>query len=182
MKEQRLLIGMLTLLTMAGCRAAARIVQEPRPDFEVTEGGNRGYLVGTPPPVRQDRKPMRQVIEAEFEVPTRHRPSGRRSAVMVGQVEREPGVADEAWQPEGASASYESYTVKAGDTLTSIAAKPEIYGSAGQWQRLYNANRERIQDPNRITAGMTLRVPRDEGVASGQAEQEEDEQPIQFIK
>ena len=181
------LVSVMVACGAVGCRAATRMIQEPRPDFEVAEGGNRGYIVGTPPPARQDRKPTRQMVEAEVEVPTRHKPSGRRSAVMVGQVEREPGMSDETWQPEGASlegvpASYETYIVKAGDTLSSIAAKPEIYGSAGKWRRLYTANRDRIPNPNRITAGMALRVPRDEGAANGLAEQQGGEKPIKFVK
>ena len=43
-------------------QVGGRVIQEPRPDFEVAEGGNRGYIVGTPPPARQDRKPTRQMV------------------------------------------------------------------------------------------------------------------------
>lgn len=45
------------------------------------------------------------------------------------------------------------YTIKAGDTLTSIAAQ---YGRS--WQELYAINRDRIANPNRIYTGKTLRV------------------------
>ncbi len=49
------------------------------------------------------------------------------------------------------------YTVASGDTLSSIAAK--FYGSAGKWNDLYQLNKDRIKDPNRVAEGTVLRVP-----------------------
>lgn len=61
----------------------------------------------------------------------------------------------------GASTSG-SYTVKAGDTLSSIASR---LGVSGGWQALYAANRSEIGgNPGYIRIGMTLRVP---GVSTG---------------
>lgn len=51
------------------------------------------------------------------------------------------------------------YTVKKGDTLRTIAAKPSVYGSPGKWQRLAKANN--IKKPNApLKAGRVLKVPR----------------------
>jgi len=181
-----MLVGIVAAVASVGCRAATRVIQEPRADFEVAEGeGNRGYLVGTPPPLSEERKSTRQMVEAELEIPTRYQPSTKRAAVMVGQAD----TSEETWQPEGASLegvpiSYDTYVVKPGDTLSSISARPDVYGSGSKWRKLYNANRDRITDPNRVPAGMTLRVPRDEGSGAGPfAEQESGgEQPIKFVK
>jgi nucleoid-associated protein YgaU len=52
------------------------------------------------------------------------------------------------------------YTVRNGDTLSKISARPEIYGDAGAWRRLYEANRDRIRDPARLKPGQEIRIPR----------------------
>lgn len=50
-----------------------------------------------------------------------------------------------------------TYTVAAGDCLWSIARK--LLGSGSQWERLYQANRDIIQNPNLIYVGQVLTVP-----------------------
>jgi LysM repeat protein len=49
------------------------------------------------------------------------------------------------------------YTVRPGDTLGSIAQR--FYGSAADWNWLYQANRSVIQNPNVIYPGQVLTVP-----------------------
>jgi len=51
------------------------------------------------------------------------------------------------------------YTVKEGDTLSSIAARSDIYDDAGKWKKIYNANREIISDPSRVYPGQVLKIP-----------------------
>jgi len=60
---------MVMLALVGGCRTATRVVEEPRVDLELTAGGNRGFLVGTPPPAAGGRKTTRQMVETEIEVP-----------------------------------------------------------------------------------------------------------------
>ena len=58
------------------------------------------------------------------------------------------------------SGTTESYTVKAGDTLTSIAER--IYGESSDstFQNIYQANKDLIgDDPNQIKVGMVLKIP-----------------------
>lgn len=51
-----------------------------------------------------------------------------------------------------------TYTVVAGDTLSGIAQK--VYGNAGAWQKIYDANRGIIGgNPNLIRAGQVLTIP-----------------------
>lgn len=50
------------------------------------------------------------------------------------------------------------YTVKKDDTLWSIASS--VYGKGENWQTLYNANKDVIEDPNVIQSGQLLVVPR----------------------
>lgn len=49
------------------------------------------------------------------------------------------------------------HTVQAGETLSSIALT--YLGSVGSWRQIYEANRDRIPDPDRIEAGLELRIP-----------------------
>ncbi len=49
------------------------------------------------------------------------------------------------------------YTVQRGDTLSSIAQR--FYGSAGDWNRLYAANRSVLHNPDMIFPGQVLAIP-----------------------
>ena len=53
----------------------------------------------------------------------------------------------------------EYYVIERGDTLSHIARR--YYGNANTWPRLFEANREVIQDPDRIFPGQKIRVPLD---------------------
>jgi len=55
--------------------------------------------------------------------------------------------------------SFTEYKVKKGDTLSTIAARSDVYGDAGKWKRIYEANKEVIKDPSRVYAGQILRIP-----------------------
>ena len=69
---KRGIIG-VAVVTMAGCHAATRVIEEPRVDLDVS-GGNRGYLVGTPPPAAEPAATTRHMVETEIEVPSWYRP------------------------------------------------------------------------------------------------------------
>jgi nucleoid-associated protein YgaU len=56
-----------------------------------------------------------------------------------------------------------TYTVKSGDSLSKIA-KHE-YGDAGQWKRIFEANKDQIKDPDLIHPGQELKIPPKEGSA-----------------
>lgn len=49
------------------------------------------------------------------------------------------------------------YVVKPGDTLSGIAK--QMYGKAARWPEIYEANKDRIKDPNLIRPGWQLRIP-----------------------
>ena len=56
-----------------------------------------------------------------------------------------------------ADGGLQTYTVKSGNTLWTIAQ--QVYGDAGQYMRLYEANRDRLNDPSSIEAGQELYIP-----------------------
>ena len=50
-----------------------------------------------------------------------------------------------------------TYTVKSGDTLSKIAK--EMYGDAGKYPQIFEANKPMLKDPDKIYPGQVLRVP-----------------------
>jgi nucleoid-associated protein YgaU len=53
--------------------------------------------------------------------------------------------------------SQRTYTVKSGDTLSRIAK--EFYGDANAYHRIFEANRDKLTDPNKINVGQVLNIP-----------------------
>ena len=70
-----------------------------------------------------------------------------------------------------------SYTVKAGDTLNRIA-KREL-GSYNRWREIYEANKDKIKNPDELQVGMVITIPGMESVTDGKAV---DYQTDQYIK
>jgi nucleoid-associated protein YgaU len=50
-----------------------------------------------------------------------------------------------------------TYTVAKGDTLSHIAK--ERYGKASKWHAIFEANRDQIDDPDKIFPGQVLKLP-----------------------
>jgi nucleoid-associated protein YgaU len=59
--------------------------------------------------------------------------------------------------PAGATAAGKTYTVKSGDTLSAIA-KAQL-GDANAYMRIFEANKDQLNDPNKIKPGQVLRIP-----------------------
>lgn len=55
------------------------------------------------------------------------------------------------------SASTQTYTVKSGDSLSKIAK--HVYGDASKWRRIFEANRDKIKDPDLIHPGQEFTIP-----------------------
>ena len=53
-----------------------------------------------------------------------------------------------------------THVVRRGESLWAISAADHVYGSGAHWQRLYEANRDRIRDPNLIFPGQEISIPR----------------------
>jgi LysM repeat protein len=68
-------------------------------------------------------------------------------------------------QPQAAAAAAaasgggagQTYTVKAGDTLSKIAK--EFYGSANDYNKIFEANKDQLSSPDRINVGQELKIP-----------------------
>jgi len=55
------------------------------------------------------------------------------------------------------AAQAATYTVQKGDTLSKISK--QFYGDAGQYMKIFNANRDQLSDPNKIQVGQVLKIP-----------------------
>jgi nucleoid-associated protein YgaU len=70
------------------------------------------------------------------------------------------GGADQAEQTRGRSAGGgggQTYTVQSGDTLSKIAK--QFYGDASKYNRIFEANRDKLSDPDKIQIGQSLTIP-----------------------
>jgi nucleoid-associated protein YgaU len=65
----------------------------------------------------------------------------------------ESGSSSTAAQPSAGK----SYTVRKGDSLSKIAKRE--YGDAQQWHRIFDANRDIINDPDLIYPDQVLQIP-----------------------
>lgn len=77
--------------------------------------------------------------------------------LAVGNIE---GVArvDDRMTVENTEPESTFYTVEKGDTLSKIAE--EHYGDAMRYNEIFEANRPMLKDPDRISPGQMLRIPR----------------------
>ena len=57
----------------------------------------------------------------------------------------------------GAGAAGKTYTVKSGDTLSKIAK--EFYGNANEYNKIFEANKDKLSSPDRINVGQELKIP-----------------------
>jgi len=59
--------------------------------------------------------------------------------------------------PAATTNQLRTHTVQAGETLSKIA-KDEL-GSASAYMKIFEANKDQLQDPNMIKPGQVLRIP-----------------------
>jgi nucleoid-associated protein YgaU len=55
------------------------------------------------------------------------------------------------------STGHRTYTVKAGDSLSKISR--EVYGNANEYMKKFEANRDKLNDPDKIQPGQELVIP-----------------------
>lgn len=58
-----------------------------------------------------------------------------------------------------AKSQTKKYIVKEGDTLSSIAAQPEVLNDADKWKELYDFNNGTIENPDSLPVGLELMIP-----------------------
>ena len=74
---------------------------------------------------------------------------------LVVDISVDPNAAPAA--AAGGVAGGKTYTVKAGDSLSKIAQ--QFYGDASAYTKIFNANKDKLTDPDKIFPGQELVIP-----------------------
>ena len=75
---------------------------------------------------------------------------------VVADIKVRPGARPPAQQPAGGG-GQRTHTVQSGDTLSAIAKK--YLGNANAYMDIFNANRDQLDDPDKIKPGQVLKIP-----------------------
>lgn len=78
---------------------------------------------------------------------------------VVADIRVKPGAQQSAASAPSASgaAAAQTYTVQSGDTLSGISKR--LLGNAGDYMKIFNANRDQLTDPDKIQPGQVLKIP-----------------------
>jgi NitT/TauT family transport system substrate-binding protein len=95
-----------------------------------------------------------QIAEAKTKpVGSEEKPKPVAKQVSIPNAKMEAGIVT-------AKAAAQQYTVKPGDTLSKLAG--QFYNSPDKWEKIYEANRDLLKNPNYIYIGMKLTIPSDD--------------------
>ncbi len=182
------LVLIALVIFAAGCGTEIRtyVMTKDRVGLD-QNGGNGGCVVGKcpppPPPAETTRKVYvleitKPVPESEVQKiektaidaitadtppttgvePEQSAPAAADNAQPAAPVV--PVVGDEPAAPavqNGGNMQAQTYTVQKDDTLQKISKK--IFGSYGKWYKIYEANKDKIKNPNILKTGTVLTIP-----------------------
>ena len=80
-----------------------------------------------------------------------------KAVLMAGNVQGVAKVVADQVQAPAQTGKVEYYTIQSGDNLSSIAKK--FLGEASAYNKIFEANREVIKDPDKIYPGQKIRIP-----------------------
>lgn len=161
-----LVIGLVTygVMGLTGCTVRTYSLTKDRIDQDLS--GNRGYLQGIAPAQVGKRKTQRttQVIEIEFGPAAEvKKPVGKAvpAQEMIKPTEV-PASESLVSEPEIApvTANFKEYKVQKADTLQKISLK--FYGTTQKWNKIYQANKDRLRGPDKIYPGQIINIPLEE--------------------
>jgi len=75
---------------------------------------------------------------------------------IVADFPVDPSLASTS-QPKAQPSRPQTYTVKPGDTLSKISK--QFYGNSNDYMRIFNANKDKLKDPDQVQAGQELKIP-----------------------
>ena len=129
-------------------------VTKPVPESEVQkiEQTAVSAIVDTPAPSATAPAPSAPAAEA---APT-PAPAPQVVIPVIGDEPAAPAAAAQADQ-NGGSVQAQTYTVQKDDTLQKISKK--LFGTYGKWYKIYQANKDKIKNPNFVKPGTVLNIP-----------------------
>ena len=79
----------------------------------------------------------------------------------IAASEKTPAPAATTAKPvKSSNSTDQQYVVKVGDTLSKLAER--FYNSTSKWEKIFEANKESLKNPNYIYVGMKLIIPADD--------------------
>ena len=78
---------------------------------------------------------------------------------LVADISIDPSLPQPAASGEGSRnrSAGQTYTVKPGDSLSKIAQ--QFYGNASEYNKIFEANRDKLSNPDKIQVGQELVIP-----------------------
>ncbi len=80
-----------------------------------------------------------------------------KAVLMAGNVKGVTEVNIDSLDAPAAARDVQYYTIESGDSLSKVAK--QFYGNAMDYPKLFEANKEVIQDPDLIYPGQKIRIP-----------------------
>ena len=171
----RYTLYLLGLLLLSGCVVRSYPLTRERVDQDLA-AGNRGYLQGQGSSEgAKERKTTRttQVVEVELHSPikfervpktkiadkTEDKTEDKTAWGNRGYISEStaPGIAEPTPAPGVSQAFIEKYTIQKGDTLQKISQK--FYGTTKKWDKIFQANKDKLKASNKIYPGQVIDVP-----------------------
>jgi len=165
------LLCLILVLMVAGCGVRAKRYVQIRERVDQQPAGNAGYFTGAPKPEDQTQmKTTRKVYVLEFtkeskveeeEVEMDFPPISTYNPPRRNQPAQRISIPDfDRTAPSPTSEpSVVEYKVEKDDTLQKISKK--FYDRYSKWPRIYEANKQRIKNPNFLKPGTVLQIPMD---------------------
>ncbi|MCX5707412.1 MAG: LysM peptidoglycan-binding domain-containing protein [Candidatus Omnitrophica bacterium] len=172
------------VFVFSGCVVRTYSVQKQRADLDLNSG-NRGFLAGKTDAPAIVAKPTRETKVVEIEVfPLIKSLKKEKTPPAPKQIQLNEPPAPGISQPQAAAfaaVSAQEYTVQENDTLQKIAQK--FYGTMHKWNKIYEANKDKLKGPDKIKPGQVLKIPADtKPMASPAPKAAEPKEPSEKLK
>jgi nucleoid-associated protein YgaU len=96
-------------------------------------------------------------VEPEQSAPAAPDNAQPAAAPVIPVIGDEPAAASAPAAQNGGNMQAQTYTVQKDDTLQKISKK--VFGSYGKWYKIYEANKDKIKNPNILKPGTVLDIP-----------------------
>jgi nucleoid-associated protein YgaU len=145
---------------LSGCVVRTYSVQKERADLDLSSG-NRGFLAGNSTEPATVAKPTRETKVVEIEVfpliksLKKENPTPKLKSSQLNEPSNQA-----VSQPQAVTSTMvqaQEYTVQENDTLQKIAQK--FYGTMHKWNKIYEANKDKLKGPDKLKPGQVLKIP-----------------------
>jgi NitT/TauT family transport system substrate-binding protein len=164
--------GIQTILREFGAKDAAARAARPEQFVDLTfikELDSSGFidrLYKSQPQTVAKATPAPEPAPAPVQVPAKEKPAQLDTKAKPAAVEEKAkavvkttAAAGEKAPAMAKSSATQEYVVQLGDTLSRLSER--YYNSVNKWEKIYEANKDTLKNPNYIYIGMKLVIPPD---------------------